>query len=346
MSMRNPKPVDLEIGQACSLDGHWDMGEAQASVGRLTYNVADGIYEVEATLNRNPSGEFLRDLGGASHGRLVTGEDVTLLKPFDLGGTSRSPGAATARRGAGTVVIGHSVPDRSQQAFDSARFYLPDLEMWLGVCPFEGDASEDGLRFRKPELVEVTIETPSGTLASGWNYHTSDEGTRRAIEFRSYLKFSAPAQLSVDDILSFAFRLRQVLSLFMGNEVNVCRLLGVVDREPANILYGDARVPRRRARSGGEMLFTRSEMAGDFASLMAKTFSIYQRYKSTFDLLDVVRSPGQVVELRYLTSVIALEAFDRCRAEQTFVPVEAFEPIKNALVAAIPLRARLIFVRL
>jgi hypothetical protein len=335
MTRRSRRPIELEIGEPCALDGYWNLAGAKRAFGRLSYGGASTLYEVEITFDHDQDPKHQDEYGPAAHGQLVSGEDVTLLTPAASGRTGWSSGVESSRFVALGVVIGRTVRDSHDRVFDSSRLYMPDLEMWLDAAPLEGTV-KDGLRFSRPEPVEVQLASTGGTLATGWNYNEETDETRWIFDFRSYLRYSKPGGLSVEDIETFASSARRVICLLSGNDANIGRLLGLVGDEKANILHGDTVRASRRPRSHREVLFSRRELGDAFPMLLDKAFTTYARYKSAVDLLDVARRPGQVVELRYLTSVIALEAFDRARCDQNFVPPADYERVRTAMVAAIP----------
>lgn len=333
-----------------SLEGYWTTpGRTQRIPGTVTYDQIDGIHlrvfgphnEIESW---GPEPEVL-------HGSTTDGKCVTLFRLLNHVSPFGWQELTATRLYAHWMAVG----DHHFDSFRDLRF--PSLSVsFLNLAAFLGQtgvtetfgrfdpasnptAPFTTIEFRQPP--PLTFSSQGFTFDTGFDVATfGDRLEQRGVRQRPWLTARAPQPVHIEDFLRTAFKSFHDL-LELSAESWLPRT-GI--RAPAPSSRGDSTylfcheirpTAMPSSRDTVELLFSAQGMGERWPVLYERWHAARRKYLPTFLLyFSLLRTPGMLLEFRFLNLVHAVEAYHRRAYRNHVLPADEYEKRRSRLLGA------------
>ena len=243
------------------------------------------------------------------------------------------------------LFLGAHLDRLDEEIFDSMSFRFEGLEVWLAKKAFEEtrDQGSTIARHEFPEQLDIPIADDDLSIrlelrfsSTGDNYRTLN--WRRDAAFR----FVASAAHSQEWFMQRMAHLRALLGLLTGEPTCPTSITGFVSDEPGRPLGVGIYFPvvgalAERTFNPGEMAFSRTTLGDRLPGVVQAWFAKRELLTSTLGLLfgTLYRSDFPS-DFQFLALTQALETFHRRTRGGEYLLPDEYEPVRSALVAAIP----------
>lgn len=255
------------------------------------------------------------------------------------------------------VFIGCHCESDEDAVFDSISINYTDLEQWLGVTGFTGGFKltqagrfvEGKYDYLPPAEISYKFDDISIVFRHELEV-VGDFFVDVHTKQKTFIEIKPDIPMHYGDYhRGPIYHIRNLLTLGTGNAVlplivkgrkNECvkEVKGEIFPQDIYILYaakGSHVSQRKIAR--WDMLFRYTEVADGFPTYLKNWFSKAEKLRHVFDLyFGILYVPSMYSHLEFLTLAQALEAYHRHMYGGTYISKEEYEPVRKALVDAIP----------
>jgi hypothetical protein len=343
------------LNDKIDIAGDWWKGEDPKTTisGQLTFSRDNGI-ELRVNQAFHPPHGAVRP-GDPNpryeciHGVTVKGEAVTLIDAQQIGtalnfgtGGLRQPGRIHAR----ILVIGAHLPP--QFRFPKIYFRVPGLQVWLAQQVIAHNARFDSeSKFRREDyslgpFAEEAFEVPAiaSTISMhyGWNSNT-DNYSLVQISVAAWFGVKPATRQLVDWFLEQDDKLLALVSLLAGQVMASDAIQAQVDdsNRRVSVLFASKEAERPKQKRPSDYFLSRTAISIPFSDCCKKWFDVVPKVEKPVALtMSVMASDDLWLHMEFLSLVQALEGFHRSLYGGKYMEDEAYEPLRQELLNAIP----------
>lgn len=245
------------------------------------------------------------------------------------------------------VVVGGHFDSEADEKFSAVAMSAPQLGPLMGREPVHQKWGHDqrGIHGMRCEVVEDRSRT-FGPTADGSTYRFGSSIETRREPFTSYgfdtkpslyIEFSEPK--SCAEVIGRVERTIDLLMLLVGEDVDPHTITLYVpgENQGFDFLYEFPPPEEQKLIDAREVLAPLPKLGDSFVSILERWDVERSRMVDTVNLLgDVLDRNAPSTHMRMLLLAQALEAFHRNVVGGEYLPSEDFEPIRLAMVNAIP----------
>jgi hypothetical protein len=344
---------DYNLLAAATISGSWWIPDSpeRARPGELKWDASGATLSLHEAF-RLPSGDVFADQireYPVVHGRSTRAQPITLLDgflramPMHFGTSGWS---VTESISASRAIVGGHVDEKTCFASLTAR--IPGLAVWwtsraaFGITLVEAQGSPQGM-FRveaaRGAPVHMPISSMDGTLT--WNIGVHVEQSTDAdlhLTASGLLSIKAERPRSLDWFLERLEQATILLALLAGDSMSPDQLsLTTVDGERLQLL-----LPLRDARvctlqQAFDFFLPKVVLGGEVETILSTWFARSEVFGQPMRLVhSALCSENRWLHVQFVSLMQALEAVHRAAYPTSYMSREAYEPVRQALCAAIP----------
>ena len=248
--------------------------------------------------------------------------------------------------------------------FEEVTFSLEGLDEWLAISGIKfGEKPKDwangswSIHFQLPRPIslaltdDIDLEFNFGAQFSPVQLPTN---TRASVEQRSYVTLKLKEQKPFDELRYLAIKIRNFLSFATSVPVSIQTFTArteQITRErqgigsepyPINVYFRSPHHLEKPPRVGGyQMLFRLPDVEDNIECIVNDWLRNYEMLRPTFDLyFSSSVEYSSYLEVRFTGLVQALEALHRRTSDETVMPQEEFNSIRDSLLSDCPSKRR------
>lgn len=244
------------------------------------------------------------------------------------------------------LFVGAEFPTAEDALFRSVRFRFDQLEHWLATAAFtQQQVDDDDTRrivttYEFPQEERVELPGLEGALTLGTILSRSGEiFSTMTLSRKAHIEIEPTAPQSFDWFMDRLFELDSLVGLLVGDAVAPTEIFGVTpgdDAKSVSILFRVQGEPRDRALLPPDMILPHTEMGSRFPEIVERWFTRIDDLRTVIALLFGTLVTELPTEFRFLALTQALETLHRHTHDGLYLSEEGYEPIRKALVDAIP----------
>jgi len=350
-------PKETTISDTFSCRGFWWIPSAPENrvPGTLSYDpMGERRLELDGSLQHDSSkGQFgLLNLP-CILGETLDGKACTLVDAYQTSLLLPFPGLATTRFSVSQILIGDDHVDPNSKTYESALITLTDLRAWMGRVPFTDQFGPGGssvsTTFTTPSIVTTYVAALDAVISIEAGFGSSMDYTSRTITYDELLRMSPKEPQALEWYLQALFRFRILLSLLVGRPVHLRRVQlstsiekkegfgGKPIRRYVDLCLRQVGYRQQKDMLTPEMPFPHPLLSGDWPQVVQTWFSKSQSLDTLAGLLFGVSVNRSIpVEFQFLSLIQGIESYHRTHGDDEYVSDKDYEPIKKALLEAIP----------
>ena len=345
------------------------MDEAFSAWGRFT-NDTEKEESVPAILRYDPSVGLELEFAGSPpgfdcraeeavppltyFGVLVNGTYVTVVNCY-----FRSSKSGAGARGLPTTffadraLFGAHVPNLDTLMVSQYSIELSSLSNWMCVSPASLLPAEDedgnqgvDIEFRRPAAIRVELPEKSCDVGLSHRWTSLHDRSSVSVAWRAGISIWAQDTLWLKNVMEFAWRCQNLMSLLAGHELHV---LAVSLQEPTKhgederrqslqLVYKQIGKNDAQDVHPGMMVLPYRDIRDQFPEIVRRWFVRSEQAALATDLLftsDLLTSPA--VHVRFLAATQAAEAYQRASGDGFYMDPQEYEAsILPGLRSAIP----------
>jgi ApeA N-terminal domain 1/Apea-like HEPN len=340
-------PDDPTLQEDFELGGRFWLPQAsnQALHGTLRYRDGRVTLRLLGVFGSAPAGaltdaaEFI--LGSTERGPCTLWRSWRSQANTTILGGEVDPYASGSTWSTNRLFMGAHFVDVAGMLFRESRFAFQELPAWLGRAPFDVDFTAGVVRARYefPDDIVVPLPSLNATLRI-------DAGLTQSGNVFEELTLKQPVEVAVEVEEPRPYEwyhdrlgdLRALLGLLVGEAVMPTRFRGVTaDRRPVTVFFSLTGEPSERSVHPAEMIFPYPRIDDRFPEIAERWFALQVDLNVVVALFfGTLYARGLPREFRFLALTQALETYHRRRHPGLYVDEDAYEPVRDALTAAIP----------
>jgi len=289
-------------------------------------------------------------------GTLENGQPCTLYKNIVTGTKMQLTGATSSKYTLRHLFIGKHFPTAADIRFSALRMSFTDLEAWMADSPFRPpDYKREGSEFVSvetgydyPKAFSFTLPTLDAELKSLFGNSIRWGGFESfSHEHVAFLKITPSGFQDFEWFTSVEQTCRSLLTLFIGQPVYPKRLVGYGEKKQLSNGQSYTEDSRMYAQYPGgrhlkpkdptDMLAPLPVIRDRVSEFVTNWFARTDVLRDAFNLfLGTYYNSSMYLESTFLVLTQALESYSRSVRPGKYVPEVDYEPIRDALVNAIP----------
>lgn len=252
------------------------------------------------------------------------------------------------------MFIGKHFTSKQEICFHSAYVNFSYLEQWMGHQPFsdehvmeEGKLTKAGMTYTFPPVFEAAIDSINATIKAGYHFNTSGEMyKKKTYEHTSSLHIIPHEIQGLDWFLNITHELQDMLTLLMNRPVFPKRITAKGNlintennvRETIEIFILPMREFQEKSMRLTDRYISYHMIKENIADILSNWFSDKAMRSSRKIFLRNVYAEGRDRENEFLNYAKSMESFHRDTLDDQgkFMTDEAYEPIKQQMIDAIP----------
>ncbi len=349
----------FSLAQKFEIGGYWWLPDKP---GETIYGQLQ--YQPENATELSLEGSFKESLRSAFgivsppviHGKTSNGFLCTLLDVHEKSTTVHSQGITVKSYFCHKLFVGKELLVSDNVLFESALVQFTDFSTWLSRKPFKVERSfaKNNQRVHKichtmPNLISTPVESIKASIKFESLFTSGGVNQERKLIHCDRIRFRPRSKKNLQWYLDIIHKFRIFLSMLTGEPANPVSIEFCTKRRRLSHSgrklhreYLDYCSPHYQSRKRSrlhyhEMLFPYPLIKKGFRKHLNSWYAKSDELRTPFQLyFGVLLQADTPLEFRFLALIQAIESYHRLKKVNKYMSDKAYEPIKNAIIHAIP----------